>query len=384
MTKDVPPGMTVVGLNKLLDPHIDAKREKVVKKRTETWQYEVDTHLRARICGSRMWNAPSPVSGQVGKHASFYNFVLTGKVYARAPHWPQNGPWTGAPQAPQKVARRRRLFYRTPAGGAAGGSGRRRRASILRRRRPWTGCCSSTMAPWSRNALVTATKPGQVWNSSGSVRPRRAQRRFRRVVPGGYLLVHFLSALCCVLYPDNGALHDRLLRIIRIARRHRGHLDVRHLGVRGRLRLPLLCLPSAMAYAAADANEDDANGQTDDEDEVAIAEVVLAFLIEVPHAIRGRVTRDAVVVVRSAILVANIPRVLEPVAVGARHLFLARAADLVHIPFALLGVAPLAAGVLVAEVLGALAAVFPLRVDGVDHPVGARRVADVRENTPSL
>ena len=44
VTKDVPPGMTVVGLNKLLDPHIDAKREKVVKKRTETWQYEVDTY----------------------------------------------------------------------------------------------------------------------------------------------------------------------------------------------------------------------------------------------------------------------------------------------------------------------------------------------------
>jgi serine O-acetyltransferase len=44
VTKDVPPGMTVVGLNKLLDPHIDAKREKVVKKRTETWQYDVDTY----------------------------------------------------------------------------------------------------------------------------------------------------------------------------------------------------------------------------------------------------------------------------------------------------------------------------------------------------
>ena len=44
VTKDVPPGMTVVGLNKLLDPHIDAKREKVVEKRTETWQYEVDTY----------------------------------------------------------------------------------------------------------------------------------------------------------------------------------------------------------------------------------------------------------------------------------------------------------------------------------------------------
>ena len=31
-------------MNKFLDPHIDAKREKVVKKRTETWQYEVDTY----------------------------------------------------------------------------------------------------------------------------------------------------------------------------------------------------------------------------------------------------------------------------------------------------------------------------------------------------
>ena len=155
-----------------------------------------------------------------------------------------------------------------------------------------------------------------------------------------------------LLLPDDGALHDRLLSI-RVALRHRGHLDVRHLGVRGRLRLPLLCLPSAMAYAAADANanEDDANWQTDDEDEeadVVLAAVVLAVLIEVPHASGGRVTRDAVVLVRSGavVLVANIPRVLEPVAVGARHLFLARAAVPVHIPFAFLGVAPLAAGVL--------------------------------------
>ena len=70
---------------------------------------------------------------------------------------------------------------------------------------------------------------------------------------------------------NEDALEDGLLRIIRIALRHRGHLDVRYLGVRGRLRLPLLCLPSAMAYAAADANanEDDANGQTNDEDEEA-------------------------------------------------------------------------------------------------------------------
>ena len=30
--------------------------------------------------------------------------------YARAPHWPQNGPWTGAPQALQKLR-----------GGAGGG-----------------------------------------------------------------------------------------------------------------------------------------------------------------------------------------------------------------------------------------------------------------------
>lgn len=44
VTKDVPAGMTVVGLNKLLDPAVDSERKKVVKKRTETWQYEVDTY----------------------------------------------------------------------------------------------------------------------------------------------------------------------------------------------------------------------------------------------------------------------------------------------------------------------------------------------------
>ena len=53
--------MTVVGLNKLLDPHIDAKREKVVKKRTETWQYEVGHLRRAQHLESRMWNSPSLV-----------------------------------------------------------------------------------------------------------------------------------------------------------------------------------------------------------------------------------------------------------------------------------------------------------------------------------
>ena len=44
VTKDVPAGMTVVGLNKLLDPHFDAKRDSVVEKRPATWQYEVDTY----------------------------------------------------------------------------------------------------------------------------------------------------------------------------------------------------------------------------------------------------------------------------------------------------------------------------------------------------
>ena len=44
VTKDVPPGLTVVGLNKLLDPAVDPERKKVVRKRTETWQYEVDTY----------------------------------------------------------------------------------------------------------------------------------------------------------------------------------------------------------------------------------------------------------------------------------------------------------------------------------------------------
>jgi len=41
VTKEVPPGMTVVGLNKLLDPNISPTRRDTVKKREETWQYEV-------------------------------------------------------------------------------------------------------------------------------------------------------------------------------------------------------------------------------------------------------------------------------------------------------------------------------------------------------
>jgi len=41
VTKEVPPGMTVVGLNKLLDPNISPTRRENVKKREETWQYEV-------------------------------------------------------------------------------------------------------------------------------------------------------------------------------------------------------------------------------------------------------------------------------------------------------------------------------------------------------
>ncbi|KAJ8599746.1 hypothetical protein CTAYLR_003428 [Chrysophaeum taylorii] len=42
VTKDVPEGMTVVGLNKLLDPNISPARQDTVKKRIETWQYEVN------------------------------------------------------------------------------------------------------------------------------------------------------------------------------------------------------------------------------------------------------------------------------------------------------------------------------------------------------
>lgn len=42
VTKDVPPGMTVVGLNKLLDPNISPARQDTVKRRIETWQYEVN------------------------------------------------------------------------------------------------------------------------------------------------------------------------------------------------------------------------------------------------------------------------------------------------------------------------------------------------------
>ena len=33
--------MTVVGLNKLLDPNKDAEVKEVAKKRQETWQYEL-------------------------------------------------------------------------------------------------------------------------------------------------------------------------------------------------------------------------------------------------------------------------------------------------------------------------------------------------------
>ena len=40
-TRAVPPGMTVVGLNKLLDPNKDAEVKEVAKKRQETWQYEL-------------------------------------------------------------------------------------------------------------------------------------------------------------------------------------------------------------------------------------------------------------------------------------------------------------------------------------------------------
>jgi len=42
VTKDVPDGMTVVGLNKLLDPNISPARQDTVKQRYETWQYEVN------------------------------------------------------------------------------------------------------------------------------------------------------------------------------------------------------------------------------------------------------------------------------------------------------------------------------------------------------
>lgn len=42
VTKDVPDGMTVVGLNKLLDPNISPARQDTVKQRIETWQYEVN------------------------------------------------------------------------------------------------------------------------------------------------------------------------------------------------------------------------------------------------------------------------------------------------------------------------------------------------------
>lgn len=37
VTKDVPAGMTVVGLNKLLDPNISPARQDTVKQRYETW-----------------------------------------------------------------------------------------------------------------------------------------------------------------------------------------------------------------------------------------------------------------------------------------------------------------------------------------------------------
>ena len=40
-TRAVPPGMTVVGLNKLLDPNKDAEVKEVAKQRQETWQYEL-------------------------------------------------------------------------------------------------------------------------------------------------------------------------------------------------------------------------------------------------------------------------------------------------------------------------------------------------------
>ena len=39
-----------------------------------------------------------------------YNMIMIIAYYARAPHCPQNGPWTGAPQALQKLR-----------GGAGGG-----------------------------------------------------------------------------------------------------------------------------------------------------------------------------------------------------------------------------------------------------------------------
>ena len=44
VTKDVPTGMTVIGLNKLLDPEVTPERKQEVQKRSETWQYEVDAY----------------------------------------------------------------------------------------------------------------------------------------------------------------------------------------------------------------------------------------------------------------------------------------------------------------------------------------------------
>ena len=40
VTKDIPPGMTVVGLNKLLDPK--QSRQKTLEGRNDTWQYETE------------------------------------------------------------------------------------------------------------------------------------------------------------------------------------------------------------------------------------------------------------------------------------------------------------------------------------------------------
>jgi len=44
VTKEVPPGYTVIGLNKLLDPRKITKQRTDLKSRTETWQYEIDHH----------------------------------------------------------------------------------------------------------------------------------------------------------------------------------------------------------------------------------------------------------------------------------------------------------------------------------------------------
>ena len=168
MTKDVPPGMTVVGLNKLLDPHIDAKREKVVKKRTERRYGDTLAVQHAfRMPAFDKWPPRTLFTTAARARARAAGRTLDqGASKHRCEAAPANGPWPAGPPHPHPagVRRSRRRLWRRHLRGALN----RRRArnddaledglllpdngalvdnGVLLRQSPCsTGCCVSRAA----------------------------------------------------------------------------------------------------------------------------------------------------------------------------------------------------------------------------------------------